>query len=102
MEERSLRIIPSEGTAVRNSPWEIFFSDALRTIYLTDASISDKSINSPNLELLLYEEERNLGNWSYDVTALVGWTMTSYLLYYDNLHKEPATYGPWWSSGLTR
>ena len=33
--------------------------------------------------LLLYEEERSLGNWSYDVIRV---RVTSYIIYYDILH----------------
>ena len=59
----------------RNMTWIFIFSDARD--FDEESPTSDVSINHAtsisesccDKNLLLYEEERSLGNWSYDVTA---------------------------------
>ena len=86
VEEHSLRNIPSEGKVVRSSPRiplfrRDFFAPMFDGIsnYRTSSSNHATSISERLLrQLLLYEEERSLGNWSYDVILESG--TTSYTL----------------------
>ena len=82
MEERPLRKISSEGTAVRSPPRVFLFRrELIRENYFAKMfdgniptfgrvlPINATSTRKAVAASLLSEEERSLGNWSYDVTA---------------------------------